>query len=84
MKYYSLNKINSKKATYNVIFGERSNGKTYACLQQALENYFNNGSQFAYIMPPLFIIHILILLLHFLTVNCNDTFINNKYTESRT
>lgn len=49
MKYYSLTKINSKKATYNVIFGERSNGKTYACLQQALENYFNTGSQFAYI-----------------------------------
>ena len=49
MKYYSLNKINKKNATYNVIFGERSNGKTYATLKQALENYFNNGSQFAYI-----------------------------------
>ena len=49
MKYYSLNKINKKDATYNVIFGERSNGKTYATLKQVLENYFNNGSQFAYI-----------------------------------
>lgn len=49
MKYYSLNKINKKDATYNVIFGERSNGKTYATLKQALENYFNDGSQFAYI-----------------------------------
>lgn len=49
MKYYSLNKINKKNATYNVIFGERSNGKTYATLKQALENYFNDGSQFAYI-----------------------------------
>ena len=49
MKYYSLNKINKKSATYNVIFGERSNGKTYACLQQALENYFATGEQFAYI-----------------------------------
>ena len=49
MKYYSLNKINKKNATYNVIFGERSNGKTYATLKQVLENYFNNGSQFAYI-----------------------------------
>ena len=48
-KYYSLKKINSKNATYNVIFGERSNGKTYACLLQALTNYFDNGSQFAYI-----------------------------------
>ena len=49
MKYYSLNKINKKDATYNVIFGERSNGKTYATLKQVLENYFNDGSQFAYI-----------------------------------
>ncbi len=49
MKYYSLNKINSKNATYNIIFGERSNGKTYATLNQALENYFKDGSQFAYI-----------------------------------
>ena len=49
MKYYSLNKINKKDATYNVIFGERSNGKTYATLKQSLENYFDNGSQFAYI-----------------------------------
>lgn len=49
MKYYSLNKINKKDATYNVVFGERSNGKTYATLKQALENYFDNGSQFAYI-----------------------------------
>ena len=49
MKYYSLNKINKKNATYNVIFGERSNGKTYATLRQVLENYFSDGSQFAYI-----------------------------------
>lgn len=48
-KYYSLKKINSKNATYNVIFGERSNGKTYACLDQALKNYFKNGAQFAYV-----------------------------------
>lgn len=49
MKYYSLNKINKKNATYNVIFGERSNGKTYASLKLALENYFKYGKQFAYI-----------------------------------
>lgn len=49
MKYYSLNRINKKDATYNVIFGERSNGKTYATLKQVLDNYFSNGSQFAYI-----------------------------------
>ena len=31
-KYYSLNNILEKNADYNVIFGERSNGKTYAAL----------------------------------------------------
>lgn len=49
VKYYSLKKINQKDATYNVVFGERSNGKTYACLMQALTNYFKRGEQFAYI-----------------------------------
>ena len=29
-KFYTLNRILSKNADYNVIFGERSNGKTYA------------------------------------------------------
>ena len=48
-KYYSLKKINSKNATYNVIFGERSNGKTYATLNLSLQNFFKDGSQFAYI-----------------------------------
>ena len=31
-KFYTLNRILSKNADYNVIFGERSNGKTYATL----------------------------------------------------
>ena len=47
--YYSLKNIQRKNATYNVIFGERSNGKTYAVLKQALENYKKDGSQFAYV-----------------------------------
>ena len=49
MKYYSLTKINKKSAVYNVIFGERSNGKTYATLLQALKDYVKDGSQFAYV-----------------------------------
>lgn len=48
-KYYSLSKINKKNATYNMIFGERSNGKTYACLKQAIDNYVANKTQFVYI-----------------------------------
>ena len=43
-KYYSLKKINAKNATYNIIFGERSNGKTYATLNLSLQKYFKDGS----------------------------------------
>lgn len=49
MKYYSLKPILKRKAVYNVVIGERSNGKTFACLKLALENYFTKGEQFAYI-----------------------------------
>ena len=46
-KYYSLKNILSKDAQYNVIFGERSNGKTYAVLKYALERYIESGEQLA-------------------------------------
>ena len=36
-------------AYYYVVFGERSNGKTYSALDYALERYRKNGEQFAYI-----------------------------------
>lgn len=48
-KFYNTNKIDKKNATYNVIFGERSNGKTYALLKKGLANYFKDGSQLAYV-----------------------------------
>ena len=48
-KYYSLDEIKKLNATYHVIFGERSNGKTYAALKNALENYLEDGKQFAYV-----------------------------------
>ena len=47
MKYYSLKNILSRNATYNFIFGERSNGKTYACLQYGLEQFTKGQKQFA-------------------------------------
>jgi len=47
--YYSTQKIEKKDATYNVIFGERSNGKTYALLLKSIKAYFKDGSQFAYV-----------------------------------
>lgn len=46
-KFYSLKAILSKNAQYNVIFGERSNGKTYAVLKYAIEQYAKNKSQLA-------------------------------------
>lgn len=48
-KYYSTSRIDKKDATYNVIFGERSNGKTYALLYKSLKKYFKDGSQMAYV-----------------------------------
>lgn len=47
VKYYSLKNILSKKAAYNVIFGERSNGKTYSVLKYGLENFVKKGDQMA-------------------------------------
>lgn len=46
-KYYSLNNIKKKDAVYNVIFGERSNGKTYAVLKEGIRHYFETGGQLA-------------------------------------
>jgi len=48
-KFYNTAKIDKKNATYNIIFGERSNGKTYAMLKKSLKNYFETGAQFGYV-----------------------------------
>lgn len=45
MKFYSLKNILNKQAQYNVIFGERSNGKTFAVLELGLKKYLKDGSQ---------------------------------------
>lgn len=47
-QYYSLDNILTIDAQYNMIIGERSNGKTYATLKHAINEYFNgNGGQLA-------------------------------------
>lgn len=43
--YYNLDRIKRKKAVYNVIFGERSNGKTYSVLMEGLRVYWKTGGQ---------------------------------------
>ena len=43
-KYYTLKNILAKQAQYNMIYGERSNGKSYAVdTEQILENYVASG-----------------------------------------
>lgn len=46
-KFYSLKSILTKNAQYNVIFGERSNGKTYSVLLYGLQRYADTGEQLA-------------------------------------
>lgn len=46
-KYYSLTNILKKNAVYNVIIGERSNGKTYSVLKYALKQRIEHGGQVA-------------------------------------
>lgn len=48
-EYYNLNPIRELKCQYNLIIGERSNGKTYSVLEVMLENWYKNGEQGAYI-----------------------------------
>ena len=50
-KYYDIKHLlkDYPNAHYYVVFGERSNGKTYSALSYALERYVKNGEQFAYV-----------------------------------
>lgn len=47
VKFYSLAPILSRHAQYNIIFGERSNGKTYSVLKYGLEQFVKTGKQLA-------------------------------------
>lgn len=40
-KFWNIQNILTRNARYNVIYGERSNGKTYGVLQYGLERYFS-------------------------------------------
>lgn len=44
--YYRLDRILKEGADYNLIIGERSNGKTYAVQEHILIDYFEAGHQF--------------------------------------
>lgn len=44
-KFYSLDRIKKEDALYNVIFGERSNGKSYAVEEEIIKRYFQSGGK---------------------------------------
>lgn len=44
-EFYSLDRIKKTDSTYNVIFGERSNGKTYASLVEGVKKWVNNDGE---------------------------------------
>lgn len=49
MAYYSGDKIRATKADYMIIYGERSNGKTYDTLRHAIDRFAKTGyEQFVY------------------------------------
>lgn len=48
-RWYSLDDILALDATYNIIYGERGNGKTFAVCHKILEAYFDEGLPSAYI-----------------------------------
>ena len=49
MKYWSPDRIKKEGAQYNVIFGERSNGKTTGVLIEGFKQFLENGSETAII-----------------------------------
>ena len=48
-QYYSYDEIDRTGCNYRLVIGERSDGKTYGFKLKALENYFTNKKQFAYV-----------------------------------
>ena len=46
-KFYSLKPILEKNATYSMVIGERSNGKTYSVLEYAITRYCQGKGQLA-------------------------------------
>ena len=47
--YYNIKPLLDKKGDINLIWGQRSNGKTYSALKYALENFKKSGRTFVYV-----------------------------------
>lgn len=48
-QYYDRTAIDETQASYRLIIGQRSNGKTYSILKTIIEQYFKEGKRSAYI-----------------------------------
>lgn len=48
-QYWNIEPIKAIPAQYRIIFGERSNGKTYGTLKDSLKQCYLNNKQFAYL-----------------------------------
>ena len=48
-QFYDIHNLLATQSTYYIIFGERSNGKTYAVLSECIRDYFQTGAQLAII-----------------------------------
>ena len=48
-EYYSLEKILSEDSTYNIIIGQRSNGKTYSVIDECLNTFLEKGIPSVYV-----------------------------------
>lgn len=49
IQWYSLDEILKYDAQYYIIYGERSNGKSYAVDEYIIDKFFKDGSQFGFI-----------------------------------
>lgn len=47
--HYDIKTIDKTDATYRIIIGQRSNGKTYAVIRKCLEEFFKTGKPSAYL-----------------------------------
>ena len=48
-RYYDIKPILKTNSDYNIIYGKRSNGKTFGACEVALTSYLNDGARVAYI-----------------------------------
>lgn len=48
-RYYSLKNILKEESAYNVILGERANGKSYEVKGHCIKDAYNNGNEFIYL-----------------------------------